>query len=191
MLTSPSAIRCFADLLRSAGTDLRSLPKLVTCGGGTSDELRPLGLRADIEPPANFGADGLVKAVEGLVTPGLRVLRLRSDKAEAEVAEALRRRGATVDDCILYRNEPMEYDNKPDFEAVFFASASAVEVFDQQWGAASLKGSFVVAIGKPTLTALKKCCVVADLVPPEATVEASIDALATHYVRKALETLRG
>ena len=65
----------------------------------------------------------------------------------------------------------------------YFASASAVEVYDKQWGAASLKGVFVVAIGKPTLAVLKKCGIAADLVPPEATVESSIEALAMHFVR--------
>lgn len=191
VLTSPSAVRCFADLLRSAGTDLRSLPKLVTCGGGTSAELRTLGLRADIEPPSNFGGDGLLNTVESLLKPGLRILRLRSDKAGIDLAEALRRRGATVDDCILYHNEPIEYDGKPDFDAVFFASASAVEVYDKQWNLAALKGKFVIAIGKPTLAALKKCGIVADLVAPEATVEASIEALAMHCVRQGLRnTLR-
>ena len=186
VLTSPSAVRCFSELLRAAGTDLRSLPKIVTCGGGTSDELRPMGLRADIEPSANFGAEGLLETVEKLIKPGLRILRLRSDKAEADLAKALRRHGAAVDDCILYRNEPIVYDAKPEFDVVFFASASAVEGFDKQWGAASLKGKTVLAIGKPTLAALTKCGVVADLVPPEATVESSIETLAMHCAREAL-----
>lgn len=185
VLTSPSAVRCFADVLRDAGTDLRSLPQLVTCGGGTSEEFKALGLRVDIEPPSNFGADGLLKTVEGLVKPGLRVLRLRSDKAEADVAETLRRGGATVDDCILYRNEAIQYDTKPEFDAVFFASASAVEVFDQQWGVGALKGKTVAAIGQPTLSALKKRSIAADLVGPEATVESCLGALAMHYARQA------
>ncbi|MEI6971321.1 MAG: hydroxymethylbilane synthase [bacterium] len=188
VLTSPSAVRCFADLLMSTGADLRSLPKLVTCGGGTSGELNAMGLRADIEPACDFGADGLKKAVEGLVRPGLRVLRLRSDKAGAGLADAMRLLGATVDDCILYRNETIEYDHRPEFDAVFFASASAVEAFDKQWGIATLKGTIVVAIGKPTLAALEMRGSAVDLVPPEATVDDGIEALALHYVREALKT---
>jgi uroporphyrinogen-III synthase len=70
----------------------------------------------------------------------------------------------------------------------FFASASAVEVYDQQWGADSLKGVLVVAIGKPTLAALTKRGIVVDLVPPEATVESSMEALAAHYVQKSFST---
>jgi uroporphyrinogen-III synthase len=133
-------------------------------------------------------ADGLVKTIEGLVKPGLRVLRLRSDKAEAEVAEALRRHGALMDDCILYRNEPIAYEAKPDFDAVFFASASAVEVFDTQWGVGSLAGKTVAAIGKPTLAALQQRKVAADVIGQEATVESCLETLALHYVRQEMRS---
>jgi uroporphyrinogen III methyltransferase/synthase len=186
VLTSPSAVRCFAELVRESAIDLRSLPKLVTCGGGTSQELRTLGLQADIEPASNFGAEGLLQVVESKVRPGLRVLRLRSEKAEPAVADALRRLGAAVEDCILYRNEPIAYDHRPEFDAVFFASASAVEVFDQQWGVASLASKVVAAIGNPTLAALKRRGAKADLVGPEATVESCLAALAGMYTGQAL-----
>jgi uroporphyrinogen III methyltransferase/synthase len=183
VLTSPSAVRCFGELLRTAWVDLRSVPTLVTCGGGTSKELWSLGLAANIEPASHFSAESLLLTVQPLVKPGLRVLRLRSDKAGPELAQALQAMGAIVDDCLLYHNRPMAYSDKPDFDIVFFASASAVEVYARQWGAASLLGKFVVAIGKPTLAALQQIGITADLVPPEATVESSIEALAAHWVR--------
>jgi uroporphyrinogen III methyltransferase/synthase len=189
VLTSPSAVRCFGDLLRAAGIDFRSIPKLTTCGGGTSKELLSLGLSADIEPASDFSAEGLLKTVAPLMNPGLRILRLRSDKAGPDLAQSLRTLGAKVDDCLLYRNLPIPHPEKPVFDVVFFASASAVEVFDQQWGVSSLKGAFVVAIGKPTLAALIQRGVTADLVPPKATVESSIDALAGHYVRQSFGTV--
>jgi uroporphyrinogen-III synthase len=50
----------------------------------------------------------------------------------------------------------------------------------------ALAGKFVVAIGKPTLAALKRGGAVADLVPPEATVESSLDSLAEYYTRKEM-----
>ena len=186
VLTSPSAVRCFGDLLRRAWVDVRAVPLLVTCGGGTSRELWPLGLAANIEPKADFSADSLLKTVEPLVKTGLRILRLRSDKAGPGLAQSLRDMGALVDDCVLYHNLPITHAEKPDFDVVYFASASAVEVYAQQWSAASLQGKFVVAIGKPTLAALQKIGVTADLIPPEATVESSIEALATHLVRNSM-----
>jgi uroporphyrinogen-III synthase len=162
----------------------------VSCGGGTSQELRAIGLRADIEPASDFGADSLIEDVLPLVTPGLRVLRMRSDKAGAEVADALRAHGAAVDDCVLYTNEAIPQGEAPLFDDVFFASASAVEAFAGQWGMERLAGKTVVAIGKPTLAALKQRGRSADLVGPEATVESSLTALALECVRRALrETL--
>ena len=186
VLTSPSAVRCFGELLRNAWTDLRKVPKLVTCGGGTSRELWALGLQADIAPRSDFSADGMLKTVEPLVKANLKILRLRSDKAGPAVAQALRAKGGVVDDCVLYHNIPIQYSEPPAFEVVFFASASAVEVYDQQWGVASLHGKCVVAIGKPTLAALAQRNVKVDLVPPEATVESSMEALAAYYVRQSL-----
>lgn len=190
VLTSPSAVRCFGELLQTAWIDRRKVPTLVTCGGGTSKALWDLGLSADIEPASEFSANSLLATVRPLVKPGLRVLRLRSDKAGPDLAAELKTMGATVDDCVLYLNRPIPHDDKPDFDVAFFASASAVEVYDQQWIASSLKDKFVVAIGKPTLAALKKSGVTPDLVPPEATVESSMEALACHFSRHGLQTLK-
>jgi uroporphyrinogen III methyltransferase/synthase len=182
VLTSPSAVRCFGELLRRAGADLRRVPRLVSCGAGTSRELCALGLRADLEPADEFSAAGLLEALRPRLAPGERVLRLRSDKAGPTVAAALQACGAAVDDCVLYRNEPIRHEERPEFDAVFFASASAVEVFAQQWGVEALRGKFVLAIGQPTLAALRQHGVTADLVPPAATVESGIEALALHFV---------
>lgn len=184
VLTSPSAVRCFGELLKTAWTDLRKVPRIVTCGGGTSRELWKLGLQADIAPGSEFSADSLLKAVEPLMKDKPRILRLRSDKAGPELAHSLRAMGGSVDDCLLYRNLPIQQGAKPAFDVACFASASAVEVFDQQWGVASLKGVFVAAIGKPTLAVLTQRGVKVDLVPPEATVESSMEALAARYVRQ-------
>jgi len=186
VLTSPSAVRCFGELLKSAWADLRKVPRLVTCGGGTSRELWALGLQADIAPKSDFSAESLLRTVKPVIKPGQRILRLRSDKAGSSLAESLRAMGGIVEDCVLYHNQPIPHEEKPAFDVVFFASASAVEVYDQQWGIASLKGVFVVAIGKPTLAALTERGAAADLVPPEATVESSLEALAGYFVRESM-----
>ena len=70
--------------------------------------------------------------------------------------------------------------------AGFFASASAVEVFDTHWGTGLLAEKTVVAIGQPTRLALEERGVTVDVMPEEATVEASIRALAESYVGMAL-----
>lgn len=186
VLTSPSAVRCFASVMTRVGADWRSVPSLLSCGGGTSRELSAMGLKADLEPESDFSAAGLLAAAKGRLTPGARILRLRSDKAGDGIATGLRGLGAHVDDCLLYRNEPIVHEIRPEFDAVFFASASAVEQFMVQWGAGALAGKLVVAIGQPTLASLRSAGVMADLVPPSATVESSLEALARYYVSKEI-----
>jgi uroporphyrinogen III methyltransferase/synthase len=190
VLTSPSAVRSFAELLRKADVDVRTVPKLVSCGSGTSRQLLEFGFHADIAPESAFSTAGVMEAVAPLVTPGLRVLRLRSDKAGPELADALRELGADVDDCILYRNEAIRYEECPGFDTVFFASASAVEAFDALWGMEALKGKTVLVIGKPTEEALAERGVSPDLVPPAATVASSITALAGRVAGQALARLK-
>lgn len=155
VLTSPSAARIFFE---KCACDLRSLPKLWTCGSGTDAELRRHGVASDIMPSADFSAAGLVARLrqEGKRLAGLRVLRLRSAKAGGAVASALRRQGVAVDDVVLYDNVPVLRPGMPQpaCDAVFFASSSAVESYISQYGARSLSGRKVYVIGEPTRQAL-------------------------------------
>jgi uroporphyrinogen-III synthase len=109
---------------------------------------------------------------------GQSVLRLRSAKAGPLLAEVLRTQGAQVDDVQLYTNEPIVYPQLPAFDAVFFASASAVEAFIAQAGVAALTDKTVVTIGKPTAAALTAHGRAPDVVAAEATVDGAIEALA-------------
>ena len=98
--------------------------------------------------------------------------------------------GAVVDDCVIYHNVPVSYPEEvPAFDAVFFASASAVEAYEDQWGISTLSGKTVAAIGQPTLCGLKALGVPVDVVGPEATVASTVTALALRQVNAALGTL--
>jgi uroporphyrinogen-III synthase len=189
VVTSPSAVRGLAALLREAGADLRRLPRVMVTGPGTAAALeQELGVRADLQPAADFGAAGIVEAVAPLLESGRPVLRLRSDKAGGALAAALRARGIEADDLVLYRNEPVAHAERPEFDDVFFASASAVEAFASLWGVVALEGRTVAAIGAPTAAALQRLGRQADVLGYEATVEGALDALAAHAVNAALAT---
>ena len=157
VLTSPSSVRMFFEAWKG---DRRRLPKLWTCGAGTDAELRRFGVDSDIMPESDFSAKGLLGRLkeEGSKIRGLRVLRLRSAKAGRAVAAALRRMGAIVDDEILYDNVPVRRDGMPppQFDAVFFASASAVDAFLGQYGAKALAGKGIYVIGEPTAAKCRK-----------------------------------
>ena len=157
VLTSPSSARIFFELWRG---DRRRLPQLWTCGAGTDAELRRQGVASDILPERDFSAKGLTARLkqEGAKLKGLRVLRLRSAKAGRSVAAAIRRQGASVEDVVLYDNVPVRREGRPlpPYEAVFFASASAVEAFLEQYGAKALARKELYVMGEPTRRALVK-----------------------------------
>ncbi len=187
VLTSPSSVRCFFDLFDKTGENTKVLPKIIVCGPGTERELRKYRVIPEVAPASDFGAGGLTEIAAKLVKSGQTILRLRSNKAGPDLAEFLRTLGARVTDCVLYRNDPISYDTLPEFDAVFFASASAVEVFVSQWGRKSLQGKIITAIGRPTCESLAENNLNADVVGREATVASSIETLAEKYVNEALE----
>ncbi len=178
-LTSPSAVRCFHDLLLKEKMDLRRLPKIMSVGSGSAQALEKLGLGCDLMPESDFSGAGLLKVAAPLVK-GQKILRLRSQKAGPELADGLRAAGAEVDDVVLYENRFVKYDEQPEFDAVYFASASAVESFIEQWGVAALDGKTILAIGGPTQASLKFAGLTASVTGQMATVEKSLFALACY-----------
>ncbi len=181
ILTSPSAVRCFMELVNEADVDLRKIPKLMVCGSGSANALKAYGLLVDAMPEKGFSAEAILKTAHENISSGSKVLRLRSAKAGSAVAEGLREMGADAEDCIIYTNDPVKYDSLPNFDTVFFASASAVEVFVDQWGTKPLENSTLLTIGKPTVKALTKVGLKPTIVSSEATVTDAIDSLASYH----------
>ena len=152
VLTSPSAVRIFFE---ACPCDRRQLPEFFTCGAGTDAELRKYGVSSDVMPAKEFSAAGLIAEIREMDLRGRHILRLRSAKAGAAVARALKRAGAKVDDVVLYDNEfCAPADKLPPFDDVFFASASAVESFLAQYSATKLRGKGIYVMGAPTRAAL-------------------------------------
>ncbi|MDF7798481.1 uroporphyrinogen-III C-methyltransferase [Pontiellaceae bacterium B1224] len=186
VLTSPTSVRCFMELLKNTQTDLRNIPRLMVCGKGTADELKPHGLYVDALPENGYSAEGLMEVARNEIEPDDQILRLRADKAGPQLAEDLRKLGAEVDDFIIYNNEPIVHDELPNFDAVFFASASGVESFLVQWGFQSLENKTIVVIGSPTAHALEKQELSPDVIAKEATIPGAIDSLASFFVSEKL-----
>jgi uroporphyrinogen-III synthase len=187
VLTSPSSAQCFLELLAAEQISHRQLPCLIACGPGTAGELARAGIPAEITPDQDFGAGGLLQELDRHGVKGKKILRLRSDKAGTELAAALHERGAEVTDCVLYDNLPIQYDALPEFDIVFFASASAVAVFLDQWSAAALQNKLVLTIGAPTAAALAQAgAAVPDIVGTPATVQGAIESLARHLVSQVV-----
>ena len=184
-LTSPSAVRCFYESLLKEKIDLRRLPKIMTVGSGTARALAKIGLGCDLMPESDFSGKGLLEVAAPLVT-GKKILRLRSQKAGKSLADGLRAAGAEVEDVVLYENQFIEYDRCPEFDAVFFASASAVESFVSQWGTDVLKNKTILAIGGPTRAALRTVGLTATVTGKMATVEKCIADFARYFAKNSI-----
>ncbi|MDD2461408.1 MAG: hydroxymethylbilane synthase [Kiritimatiellae bacterium] len=186
VLTSPSAVHFLMAMARGSRLDWRRMPRLMACGPGSAAACESHGFTPELTPPMAYSAEGLAAVLRECDFAGQSVLRLRSEKAGPLLAEVLRAQGAQVDDVQLYANEPIIYPHLPVFDAVFFASASAVEAFAAQAGGAALAGKTVVTIGNPTTAALAAHGCAPDVVAAESTVDGAIEALAREMLNRGM-----
>ena len=185
-VTSPSSVRAFMEIVGYQKIDLRTIPKIMVCGRGTAAEFEEYGIRVDAQPETAFSADSLKALAKDITRPGEKILRVRSDKAGPDLANALRETGVDVDDTVIYDNVRVDYEELPDFDVVFFASASGVESLIGQWGAEALSNKTTLVIGKPTAKALNRFGLEPDVLARESTVPGAIQSLAEHLVSQAM-----
>ncbi len=189
VVTSPSAARCMMEIVGNLRIDLRRLPKIMVCGPGTMHEFNKSGIYPDAAASEAYGAEGLIEVARKCFSKNEKALRVRSNLATPGklLFEAIEE-SPEIADCVLYRNEFVKYENMPSFDAVVFASASAVNAFVENWGSGALKGKTVAVIGRPTEKALlensAECKVI---VAPVATMLDTIDALALDYTLERLK----
>jgi uroporphyrinogen III methyltransferase/synthase len=189
VVTSPSSVTVLMKLLPDAHLDARALPRILVAGPGTAEAFKRHGVVPDVTPSRDFGAEGLVEAAKQTIPTGAALLRVRSQLAGPALTEALTHAGFRVRDCVLYTNEALRPERVPVFDAVFFASASAVEAFRAIRPPESLAGKAVVAMGRPTLAALEKSGIRAVRASPDATAAAAIETLAVTMVQEEMEKL--
>jgi uroporphyrinogen III methyltransferase/synthase len=189
VISSPSSARALLHHMQHHAIDLRALPKLMVCGRETAAVFNEVGIQVDAQPEKEFSATAMIELAKTRFTADTRVLRLRSDKAGERLGQALAAQGARVEDKIIYQNQAIHHEELPEFDALFFASSSAVDQFIAAWGVDALKGKEVVAIGAPTADTLTTYGRSADLVAGEATTSGAIRALAQYRVCAHLDRL--
>jgi len=154
-LTSPNGVRLLFDALAETGQDARALAgaTLAAIGPGTAAELERRGVRADVLPD-RFVAEALVEVLESVDVQGRRALVARAAEARSVLPDALRSRGAEVDDVALYETvaEPLGAAERADLERatyVTFTSSSTVRLLLES-GARPPDGARVASIGPVT-----------------------------------------
>jgi len=186
VVTSPSSVRAFMQLVNDQKIGYRAIPKIMVCGRGTAAEFAEYGIQVDAQPEGNFSAVALKELAKKIVKPGEKVLRVRSDKAGPDLAESFQSLETEIEDAIIYDNEQITHEELPPFDAVFFASASGVESFITQWGVQSLENKTSVVIGKPTAEAMQANGIEPDVLAKTATIPGAINALAQYFVSRSI-----
>jgi uroporphyrinogen III methyltransferase / synthase len=181
-LTSPNGVRLLFDALAGTGRDARALAgaTVAAIGPGTAAELERRGVRPDVVPE-QFVAEALVEALEPIELAGRRVLVARAAEARSVLPDALRARGAEVDDVALYETvaEPLGDAERAALERatyVTFTSSSTVR-FLLESGARPPEGARVVSIGPITSATAQENGLTVHVEAERHDVDGLVDAL--------------
>ena len=192
VFTSINAVDVLMSLSAEMGVDLTGPGPLVfAIGPGTAAAVRRAGLQC--QPLADeFTSEGLARALEAYPMEGRKVLFPRSEIGRETVPDALRRRGAYVDDVAVYLTSPDPEaparlaEVLDGIDVVSFASGSSVAGF----GAAVPSGwqrppdLRVAVIGATTAAAARVAGLDPDIVAVEQSSEGLADAIAAYFEAK-------
>ncbi len=180
--TSPNGVGLLFEALASTGRDARALADatVAAIGPGTAAALLEHGIRADVVPE-RFVAEALVEALEPVEVDGRRVLVARAAEARSVLPDALRERGAVVDDVALYETvaEPLTEAQLAGLERatyVTFTSSSTVR-FLLDSGARPPAGARIVSIGPVTSATAEERGLTVDVVAERHDIDGLVDAL--------------
>jgi uroporphyrinogen III methyltransferase/synthase len=188
--TSVNAVRAVRERFEEFGLDARAFAglKVAAVGGATADALRAWGINPDLVPSGEHSARGLLEEwpeFDEQLDPINRVFLPRADIATDTLVAGLQDLGWEVEDATAYRTvraapppvEIREAIKGGDFDAVVFTSSSTVR--NLVGIAGKPHASTVVAcIGPATARTAEEHGLRVDVLAPEASVPALVEALA-------------
>ena len=204
ILTSAQAVRALAkrgkEVMRSLMYSESEL-RIACVGPATAEAARQAGLPVEYVAVTHTGA-GLAEEL-GNRLQGARVLLPRSDRANQDLPQALKRHGAQVTEVIAYRTlRPTEVDRKNlaqigdgAADAVLFFSPSAVQHFAERFGGDQLQALqdklAITAVGPVTANALREAGVRRIVLAKETTATAVVEALEHYYADNVKQAQAG
>lgn len=196
VFTSANAVQAVERRRQQIAADTASAPttpRVAAVGPATAEEAEHAGFSVDYVAINHSGA-GLAEELKNELT-GRKVFLPRSDRANAELPSALRKRGAVVTELIAYRTlPPSEADResvqeslKGGVDGILFFSPSAVHHFVELLGRERLEAlqgrAVMVAIGPTTARALSAAGVQRIARAADTTAEAVVESLEGHLAR--------
>jgi uroporphyrinogen III methyltransferase / synthase len=187
IFTSQNAVPLFMDKVFGAGLDARALAgrEIYCIGPKTRDTLLGYGIRTD-GMASEFRAEGIMDMLGEKDLQGKKVCLPRAKGARAYLADALKEKGALVEEIFVYGTVLPGEANGEDFQTalakadtVVFTSPSGVRhaLVLLNESLEHLKDKTLVAIGPVTGAAMEKAGIPARLTAEEYTDAGIIEAL--------------
>ena len=190
--TSVNAVRAIREKFDEFGLDARSFAglKVAAVGGVTAQALRDWGIVPDLVPSVDQSARGLLDEWPDFdpdLDPINRVFLPRADIATDTLVAGLQEMGWEVDDVTAYRTvraappaaRVRDAIKNGSFDAVLFTSSSTVRNLVGIAGKPH-PTTVVACIGPATAKTAEEHGLRVDVLAPEPTAEALVDALADH-----------
>jgi uroporphyrinogen III methyltransferase/synthase len=180
---SPNAVDVVFDRLLARSAHLPTRLRVAAVGPGTAQALGARGVRVDFIPSQFLG-----EQLGRELTPveGCRVLVPRAARGREELAIELARRGAIVDEVVVYETLPAAVDPQEmeelerGVDVATFTSPSTVENFFTLLGARAIRllgGAYVACIGPVTASAARTLGLTVHLEPAEHSIPGLVAAL--------------
>jgi len=192
--TSVNAVRAVREKFEEFGLDARAFAglRIAAVGGVTADALREWGLEPDLVPAGEQSAQGLLEEwppFDEVLDPINRVFLPRADIATDTLVAGLQEMGWEVDDVTAYRTvraappaaSVREAIKTGKFDAVVFTSSSTVRNLVGIAGKPHTS-TVVACIGPATAKTAEEHGLRVDVLAPEPSAEALVDALAEYGV---------
>lgn len=195
ILTSVNGVEIFFEKLLAMGRDVRALhrTRIAVIGTETARAVRSFHVRPDVVPPADFRAEGLLRALEAQGVAG-RILLPRALGARSILPESLRASGAEVEEIATYESvtpdgagEALEaaLSGGP-LDCVTFTSSSTAAgfaaVLDQlDGGRVALAGARIACIGPVTADTARGVGLPPSIVASEYTIPGLGEALVAAF----------
>jgi len=194
VFTSVNGVSAFFERLFLLGKDVRALGHLKTAviGPATQNRLRDFGIRSDLLPE-NYRAESVVSAFSQMSLARKRVLLARAKEARTVLPDALKARGAVVDDLAVYRTEAagetaasvLALLSEKRVDLVTFTSSSTVKHFKALLPPdrfASLMGGVCVAsIGPVTSDTARTLGFTVHVTAETYTIPGLVEAILRHF----------
>lgn len=186
IFTSANGVRFFLERLQVLGHDAQRLSamKLAAIGPATAEALKKRGLKVHYMP-TRYLAEEIAAGIGDV--QGKSILLPRADIAPRQLAEALRAKGALVDEVVAYRTLPADAQAaRPkkllnEIDVITFTSASTVRHFAQLLDGPDLVRALskvkVACIGPITAKAAEELGLKVDILAEEHTIDGLVKAI--------------